>query len=249
MELNWSTFVLEIINFLVLVWILKRFLYKPVLDVIARRRQGIEDSLAKAESLRTEGEVLRDQYERRLADWERERQAARETLAGEIEEERRRRLAALVSDLAGERERALAVEERRRVDEVHKTEAAAMTQAARFASRLFSAAAGPELERRLVDLLVDELGRLPEEKIGGLKAAWRKPPEEIRVVSAFDLPGDARQRLQDTLTALVGNSSPVRFERDPELLAGARILIGAWVLHANLQDELAAFAEFAHGGD
>ena len=42
MELSWSTFFLEIINFLVLVWILKRFLYKPVMDVIARRREGIE---------------------------------------------------------------------------------------------------------------------------------------------------------------------------------------------------------------
>ena len=51
MELNWSTFVLEILNFLVLVWILKRFLYKPVLAVIARRREGIEKSLAEARSL------------------------------------------------------------------------------------------------------------------------------------------------------------------------------------------------------
>ena len=37
MQLNWSTFVLEIINFLILVWVLKRFLYKPVLAAIAQR--------------------------------------------------------------------------------------------------------------------------------------------------------------------------------------------------------------------
>jgi len=48
LELSWSTFLLEIINFLVLVWILKHFLYKPVLDVIARRRSGIEKTLADA---------------------------------------------------------------------------------------------------------------------------------------------------------------------------------------------------------
>lgn len=247
MELNWSTFVLEIINFLVLVWILKRFLYKPVLGVIARRRQGIEDSLAKAESLRAQSDALRIRYEGRLADWERERQDARAALQEEIEQERRRRLQGLDADLAHERERAVAVDERRRLDETRKTEAAAMTQAARFASRLLSAAACPEVEQKLVDLLLDELARLPQDRLAVLRASWKKPPDEIRVVTAFDLSGDARQRMRDALTALAGDAPPARFERDPELLAGARILIGAWVLRANLQDELAAFAELAHG--
>ena len=51
MELSWSTFILEAINFLVLVWILKRFLYKPVLDVIERRKAGIEKIQADAKAL------------------------------------------------------------------------------------------------------------------------------------------------------------------------------------------------------
>ena len=42
MEVDWTTFALEIINFLILVWILKRFFYHPVLDIIARRRICIE---------------------------------------------------------------------------------------------------------------------------------------------------------------------------------------------------------------
>ena len=48
MELTWSTFILEIINFLILVWILKRFLYKPVMDAIAKRRASIEQSMQDA---------------------------------------------------------------------------------------------------------------------------------------------------------------------------------------------------------
>ena len=41
MELNWTTFALEIVNFLALLWILKRFLYRPVLATLAERRAGI----------------------------------------------------------------------------------------------------------------------------------------------------------------------------------------------------------------
>ena len=53
MELSWPTFFLEIINFLVLVWILKRFLYKPVLEAIAHRKAVIDKTLVDAKRQRS----------------------------------------------------------------------------------------------------------------------------------------------------------------------------------------------------
>ena len=113
MELNWSTFVLEIVNFLILVWILKRFFYQPVLGVIARRRAGIEKTLNDARKLQDDALALRGQYEARLAEWETERRAAREQLTREVEAERTQRLQALQDELAQERDRAAVVEQRR----------------------------------------------------------------------------------------------------------------------------------------
>ena len=48
MELSWSTFILEVINFIVLVFILKHFFYKPVLNAIARRRESIDKTMEDA---------------------------------------------------------------------------------------------------------------------------------------------------------------------------------------------------------
>jgi F-type H+-transporting ATPase subunit b len=48
MELDWTTFALEIINFLALIWILKRFLYRPVLATLGQRRAGIEANLKRS---------------------------------------------------------------------------------------------------------------------------------------------------------------------------------------------------------
>ena len=78
MELNWTTVILEIINFLVLVWILKRFLYRPVLQVIEERRARIEATLAEAKEQQEAAERLQPQYENRLAEWQRDKQTARE---------------------------------------------------------------------------------------------------------------------------------------------------------------------------
>ena len=116
MELSWTTFVLEIINFLVLVWILKRFLYKPVLKVIARRQAGIEKRLSDAEALHADAEKLQIQYEGRLADWEQERQQARESLARELDTERTRKMEELQTALKQEREKARVAESHRQAD-------------------------------------------------------------------------------------------------------------------------------------
>ena len=83
MQLDLTSFFLELINFVVLVWILHRFLYKPVLAAIDRRRAAVEKSLAQAKTARDEAGTLKAQVEQRLASWQRERAEAQGKLAVE----------------------------------------------------------------------------------------------------------------------------------------------------------------------
>lgn len=246
MELNWSTFVLEIINFLVLVWILKRFFYRPILDVIARRRAGIEKSLADAKTLHDEAETLQTQYRDRLADWEQERQEARLKLAQELEEARTQGLAALQQELKQEREKSRVVAEKRQADAIQKAEETALIQAGRFASRLLNQGANPELQEKLLELVIQELPKLPAEKIAGLRNSWGRAPEAIVVTSAYPLSEQQRQTLKQVVAETTGSDLPLRFEQDTKLIAGVRITVGAWILGANLQDELKGFSDLTH---
>jgi F-type H+-transporting ATPase subunit b len=247
LELSWSTFVLEIINFLILVWILKHFFYQPVLNVIARRRAGIEKALADAEALHAEAEKLRERYEGRLAEWDQERQQAREALARELGAERARKMAELQTALEQEREKERVAEARRQADVRRKIEETALVQAARFATRLLEQAAGPDTEARLVKQVADQLTQLPADRIATLRNSYGKTLDVIVVVSAVPLPDDQRQRLEQALATVTSPNIPLRFEQNSELLAGVRITIGAWVLGANLRDELKGFMELAHG--
>lgn len=248
MELSWSTFVLEILNFLVLVWILKRFLYKPVLEVIARRRAGIEKTRTDAETLHADAEKLREQYEGRLADWNRERQQARDALTRELEAERASKIVALRNELTQEREKSRVAAASRQADALRKVEETALVQAAKFATRLLEAAAGAETQARLVELVITGLSQLPDERIAALRNSYGQTPDVIKVVSAFPLAGDQRQRLEETLVAVTALNIPLQFEQDSDLLAGVRITIGAWILGANIRDELRGFTELVHAG-
>jgi F-type H+-transporting ATPase subunit b len=249
LELNWSTFLLEIINFLALIWILKHFLYKPVLDVIARRRAGIEDLLAKAQHLHDEADTLKAEYENRLIDWEQERQQARENLGQELNEERARQMETLQTLLAQEREKVQAAESRQRAKSARAIESKALQQSAQFATHLLTQAVGPELEERLFDLLVSNLSNLSADKVTVLSRQWGKLPEGITIASAYPLTDEQQNKLEKTLAGLSGRYFSIQYKQDPSLLAGLNVTIGDWVLHANIRDELKGFTEFAYAAD
>jgi F-type H+-transporting ATPase subunit b len=244
-ELNWSTFVLEIVNFLILVWILKHFLYKPVLAVIARRQAAINKSMSDAEAMQTDARQLQQKYSSRLQNWDEERQRAREALSRELETERSRQMAELQNELKQESEKARVAEQRRHEDVTRKLEETALLQSAGFASRLLQQAAGPDVEIRLAELLISGLNSLPEERIAHLRSSNEQAPHAILVVSVFPLESELRQQLEQALLKVSGPGFPLQYEQDASLLAGLRITIGAWVLGVNLHDELKGFMEFA----
>lgn len=246
MELNWSTFLLEIINFLVLVWILKRFLYRPILSVLDKRRKSIEENLNEATNRHTQAIELEQQYKKRLEDWALEKQQLKEVLQNEIQTERTRRLEQLQTELANEREKAAVVEQRHLAESLRQYQENAHEQGARFASQLLTAVANDELESRLFDLLIKTFDELDEEQQMTLVNACQSASEIISVISAYTLSETQHEQLELKLSTLCKQSVKINYEQDPQLLAGLRILIGASVLSLNLRDELSGFADLIH---
>lgn len=247
MELNWTTFVLEIINFLVLVWLLKRFLYKPVKDGIRRRQQEIEEKLQLAGKVQQEAEALRAQYENRLVDWEDERRSARTQLQQEIEQERLRLIAGLHQELEVERKRDEVLATRRQKEQEHQSEARALELGARFSARLLSSVASEEMQEKLIEHLMTELQQFPVDRKEALPGIQENSTDiSVQVMSAYPLDGPGRQALQNYLDSLLESTLAYEYVTNSELLAGLRITIGPWVIRANLHDELKTFASIVH---
>lgn len=248
MELNWSTFVLEIVNFLILVWILTRFLYKPVLTAIAERKASIDATRLASEQARTEADALRRQYESRLEDWEREKERARSQLVEDLAAERARSMAALRLQLDQERERARVVEERRVHEAMQRAEEAAIMRGGQFVARLLSRLAGPELEANIIDLVLADLQNLSDDRLQAIRTDVAGEAALLKVTSAFPLAPAQRESLIGAIGRLAGRDMPCEFVEDKSLLAGVRISVGPWLLRADLQGEVGFFAEaFQHG--
>lgn len=249
MNFDWTTFGLEALNFLVLVWLLKRFLYRPVLAVVEKRRAENEQTIAKAQSMREEALSLKAEYETRLAQAAGERERAVSALDAEIATERALRLTRLDQDLAADRMRrqALAAGERAEREDAGEREAERL--AARFASRLLERLAGPQLDALLADVALADLQRADQDQFEALRTALAEPSSQVEVASAHVLASERRAALESALRDIGGRELDVRYAQDPELKAGLRIRVGACVLMANLRDELAFFttAALRHG--
>lgn len=244
MGFDWSTFVLEIVNFLILVWLLKRFLYKPVMNMVEKRRASVEQTLKDAEDARDEARRLQAGYEEREAQWQQELAQRRKALDEQLDAERDKRMNALSGELDAERERRRSREAQDRAAHEQVLQAQAAAQAARFAARLLERLASPQLQQDIIDLLLDDLGALPDTQVRQLRDA-AEAAESVQVASAMAIPEKERKRLHDALSKHLPKLPPLQYAESPELMAGLRIGIGSWELEASLAGELRAFADMS----
>jgi len=183
-----------------------------------------------------------------MADWQREQARARARLAEEIDAERARMMAALNASLEQEREGVRALEQRHALELRHRLEEAALAEGGQFAARLLSRVAGPELEEKIVDMLVEDLPRLADKDLQNVRAVCRKVDTKTKITSGYPLEADQRNRIVRALSGFAEQPVVCDFGHDPDLLAGLRISIGPWMLRSNLRDELKLFAEVHRAG-
>ena len=186
---------------------------------------------------------MRADYEARMQDWERERAKARLDLDQEMTAERARRVQEMEQEIGRRRERSEILDERRHQEAEHRNQDAALALAADFGSKLLSRVAGPALETRLVEMVLEDLASLTEDHRQVLAAAAREEVTGVRVRSAYSLSDSQRAALEAALRKAAEAEVSCDFGEDPALIAGLRIDAGPLVMRANLRDELRFFAE------
>ena len=238
---SWTTFVIEIVNFAILMWLLARFLYQPVTRAIESRQRAIADQLARAEELERRSRDLAEQYEGRLVAWREEKAKLAEAVKEELDAERVKREAALAADLQRERERSEAAARSRARDEARQLQLQASQQATQFCADLLERVASPELEGRLVDATIDDIGTLSADERATLSRSF-DGRSEATIITRYPIGDAQRASLVAALAKSLGGELSVRFELRDDVIAGLRIDLGTATIEGNLGDELRWFS-------
>lgn len=224
MAIDAFTLVAQVVNFLVLLFLLRAFLFRPVQRVMAERERRIAEEHAAAERARseaeTEAQALRDERESLVA---RRRERVAE-LERELERTRLERLDAVRAEAEAARASWRTDLERSRRDTANELRRLAPSLLADALRRSWRALADEDLEARAVTTFARHLAGLDDATRAALGAAAAVGP--LAVATAFEPTREQREALTSALTGVLGVAAEVAFERDPELVAGVALRVG-----------------------
>jgi F-type H+-transporting ATPase subunit b len=233
MPIDWSTLLLQLVNFLVLAWLLHRLLFRPVRRVIEERRRVTEAVLAEASAEQAKAKAAEAELATRLAAVEAERQAMRRQLHDELEAERRAALEAAQNEAA----KLVEAGQARLADERQETLTALKVETVELAVAL----ARTILARVDPAPLTESLLATAAAHLDRLRGDLADPG--LLVVTPQPMPASAVATWRDRLVRRLGETTRVAFAAEPELLAGVELRLPHARLSFSLADLLAKARE------
>jgi F-type H+-transporting ATPase subunit b len=219
MQIDWSTLGLQAVNALVLVWLLVRFLFRPVADTIAGRQQAAGQLLADAKAAKAAAESERDKAAAETARLVEHRNAALKEAEAEAATEKAALLA--TAEVEADKLRAAAKAE---IEAEQRTEALATEDRA---GRLAIDIAGKLLDRlprearvaAFIDGIAAGLAKLPE----GTRASVGADGTSVRLTAARAVTPQEVEACRSAIAGVVGHPVLVEVKVEPALIAGIEL--------------------------
>lgn len=243
MLIDWFTVIAQIVNFLILIWLLKRFLYKPVLKAIADREGKLADLIHQAEEDMTfahkekhhflmQSKNLNEQKDEILSKALEEAKANRESLLLKAREE--------AKELSNKLNQAILVEKNEwdkmminRIQDV----------VFNISQKALSDLSSQNLEEQIVYQFLIHLNQISDEQLIRIRNELSKSKGEITINTAFDLTDSVKKEIIDSLVNLnIGQLSP-RFYVEPENIGGIKITFGGYQFNWDIRNYLKKLQE------
>jgi F-type H+-transporting ATPase subunit b len=265
--IDWFTVGAQIINFLILVWLLKRFFYRPILDALDAREKRIASDLAAAVAKEREAETERSRFEQKNEEFDQRRNALLADARDEARAERRRLLAAAHAD-ADELRRKRDTAQRREYQALRNTiEQRTCAEVFAIARKVLADLAGTTLEAHMAEAFIGRMRSLDSEEKARLATAMRTSPAEgsqypptgegslhvsapgasgaavILVRSAFEFPVAQQEAIAAAIRQILGGEMALRFQLQPNLISGIELVAGGYKLAWSIAGYVATLEE------
>jgi F-type H+-transporting ATPase subunit b len=249
MLIDWFTVGAQIVNFLILVWLLKHFLYKPILDAIDAREKRIAAELADADKKKAEAEKERTDFEDKNKAFDQQRSALLGKAADEAKAERERLIDQAKKDtdsLRATQADALHGDQIRLGSEITLL---AEKEVFAIARKTLADLATVSLEERIGEVFTRRLRELDPKAKELLGDALKNSSQPALVRSAFDLPSDQKAAIQNALNETFSTVVRIKFEDSQDAVCGIELSANgqkvAWSISSYLAELSKAVSDLA----
>lgn len=241
MVIDWFTVVAQFLNFLVLVWLLKRFLYRPILGAIATREQRIVAELADAAATKAQAQAERDEFVRRNQAMDELRADAIAKIQSEARAERERLLGEARAAARGLRDKQANALQTELAAFAAQMATLASDEVVAAARRLLADLADTDLEVRIGAVFVRRLRELDEQDKAVMRAAIESADEPVTVRSGFALPAESCDAIARAVEETFHAGVRLEFVTAPEAICGVELVVNGRKLAWSAGDYLGSF--------
>lgn len=230
MQINWFTVIAQVFNFLILVWLLRRFLYKPILNAIDERESKITSKLAEAESKKEDAKKEQADFVYKNELFDRKKAKLMTNLQIEVKQKKRKLLEEARSDAQALRTKLEDI-----YKEMHKSaknEIAYKAQKEIFAiaRRILNDLASVSLEEQVMDVFLHQLKNLGDQELRQFTDAIKADDTPILVESSFQLLDERQIHIIRTINEILGCEAKFQFKTTPKLISGIELSKGGYKL-------------------
>jgi F-type H+-transporting ATPase subunit b len=223
MLIDGFTVLAQVLNFFVLVWLLKRYLYQPILDAIDAREQRIASELADAATKQQQAGQERDNFAQKNSEFDQQRDAMLQKASAEAETERQRLLAearTAAAENANKHRLALARDQQQLQQELNTL---AQTQLMAIAKKVLADLANQPLESAMVAVFIQQLACLPDADKTRFRQSLAQTEQTAAVRSAYPLAEAERADIQQAVNQCFSGEVQLSFTNSDQSIAGIEL--------------------------
>jgi F-type H+-transporting ATPase subunit b len=224
----------QIVNFLILIWILRRVLYGPITRAMDAREARIREELDNARRLQSEAAADGERHRQLIADFEASRTERAAEARAELDAWRREHTQAVRQEVEGMRQRwqqALDQEKDAFLVELRRRAGREVLEVTR---RVLRELADSDLDARVTSRFLIQLRQLSPDSRTRLAAAAREDGGQVHVRTAYPLAEREQEHLRAEIADVLGAGLAPDFETETDLVSGVELRAGglkvAWAL-------------------
>lgn len=244
MLIDWFTVAAQLVNFLILLWLLKRFLYQPVLKALDEREKKIAAELEHAASVEAEAAQEKAAWQKKNDEFAQQRQQMMKQATDEAATRRSELLDEARQEYDALHSRLLETLKREETEREEETERRVNDEIFSVAGKLLAELADESLEARIIEKFCHKLdagGSEIAEQLAGQDGA----PKQAVVRSTFPLMPEQRERVTGTIEKLIGSETPLSFEQSDKSGCGIELCVDGLCVSWHFQAALDALKRAA----
>lgn len=243
MEINWFTVVAQVLNFFLLVWLLKRFLYKPILNAISEREDKIEKQIKDAEIAKSVALKEQEEFKQKNETFEFEKKARIDQVIVETKEMREK----LVENARLEAN-ALKDQLDKKIKEQQENSTKVLAQ--KLQEEVFAVSrktlkdlASVKLEEQATSIFIQRITDLKEDNLIQFKNAFQSNLVPIMLRSAFSLSEKQQEQIEKTVDQLLTTKAKYSYQLAPEIIGGIELSTNEYKLSWSISAYLTSLEE------